>query len=69
MSIKRILIIPARSGSKKNKNKNFKKFKGEPIISYSIKTAINSKIFSKIVISTDSKKYFKYLKNLMLRFF
>ncbi|WP_440650517.1 acylneuraminate cytidylyltransferase family protein [Candidatus Pelagibacter sp. HIMB1495] len=62
MSIKRILIIPARSGSKRIKNKNFKKFKGEPIISYSIKTAINSKIFSKIVISTDSKKYFKYLK-------
>lgn len=61
MRIKRLLIIPARSGSKRIKNKNFKNFKGKPIISYSIKTALKSKIFSKIVISTDNKKYLKYL--------
>ena len=61
MQIKRLLIIPARSGSKRIKNKNFKKFKGKPIISYSILTALKSKIFSKIVISTDSRKYLKYL--------
>ena len=61
MPIKRLLIIPARSGSKRIKNKNFKNFKGKPIISYSISTALKSKIFSKIVVSTDSKKYFKYL--------
>ena len=61
MQIKRILIIPARSGSKRIKNKNFKNFKGKPIISYSIRTALNSKIFNKIVISTDNKKYLKYL--------
>ena len=48
MQIKRLLIIPARSGSKRIKNKNFKKFKGKPIISYSILTALKSKIFSKI---------------------
>ena len=62
MQIKRILIIPARSGSKRIKNKNFKNFKElRPIISYSIRTALNSKIFNKIVISTDNKKYLKYL--------
>ena len=62
MRIKRLLIIPARSGSKRNKNKNFKNFKGTPIIGYSILTALKSKIFDKIVVSTDDKKYFKYLK-------
>lgn len=61
MQIKRLLIIPARSGSKRIKNKNFKNFKGKPIISYSILNALKSKIFSKIVVSTDSKKYCKYL--------
>lgn len=61
MPIKRLLIIPARSGSKRIKNKNFKNFKGQPIITYSILTALKSKIFSKIVVSTDSKKYYKYL--------
>jgi len=61
MQIKRLLVIPARSGSKRIKNKNFKIFKGKPIISYSILTALKSKIFDKIVVSIDDKKYFKYL--------
>ena len=61
MQIKRLLIIPARSGSKRIKNKNFKSFKGEPIISYSILAALKSRIFNKIVVSTDSSKYSKYL--------
>jgi pseudaminic acid cytidylyltransferase len=49
-------IIPARSNSKRILNKNIKFFYGKPIISYAIKSAINSKIFDKIVVSTDSEK-------------
>lgn len=56
------MVIPARSGSKRIKNKNFKNFNGRPIISYSILTALQSKIFDKIVVSIDNKKYLKYLK-------
>ncbi len=62
MKKKRLLVIPARSGSKRIKNKNFKNFKGYPIISYSILTALKSKIFKKIVVSIDDKKFTKYLK-------
>ena len=51
-----ICLIPARSGSKRIKNKNIKNFFGKPIISYTIKTAINSKLFDKIFVSTDSEK-------------
>ena len=51
-----ICIIPARSGSKRLKNKNIKKFDGKPIISYAIKIAQSSGLFSKIIVSTDSKK-------------
>jgi len=51
-----IVIIPARGGSKRIKNKNIKNFKGKPIIYWSIKTAIKSKIFDKVIVSTDNKK-------------
>jgi pseudaminic acid cytidylyltransferase len=52
--IKRLLIIPARSGSKRIKNKNIKKFHDQPIIYYPLKVSIKSKIFDKIHVSTDS---------------
>ena len=49
-----ICLIPARGGSKKNKNKNIKIFFNKPFLSFAIKTAIKSKIFSKVYVSTDS---------------
>ena len=36
---KRLIIIPARGGSKRIKDKNIKKFNGKPIIYYSIDSA------------------------------
>ena len=51
-----IAIIPARSGSKRIINKNIKKFKGLPIIGWPIKAAKKSKLFDKIIVSTDSKR-------------
>ncbi len=53
---KRLLIIPARSGSKRIKNKNIKIFFNRPVIYYPIQNAIKSKLFSKIHVSTDSRK-------------
>jgi len=49
-----VAIIPARIGSKRIKKKNIKPFLGRPIISYSIKAAKDSRIFDKIIVSTDS---------------
>jgi CMP-N-acetylneuraminic acid synthetase len=51
-----ICIIPARGGSKRIKNKNIIDFFGKPLISYSINVAIQSKLFDKIIVSTDSPK-------------
>lgn len=48
-----ICIIPARGGSKRIPRKNIKDFFGKPLISYSIQTAIESKLFEKVVVSTD----------------
>lgn len=50
-----LAIIPARSGSKRIKNKNIIKFLNKPIIVYSIISAIKANIFDKIIVSTDSK--------------
>lgn len=55
-------IIPARSGSKRIKNKNIKKFFGKPLIYYSIKLALKNKKFNKVIVSTDSKKIAKIAK-------
>ena len=51
-----IAIIPARAGSKRIKNKNIKNFLGKPIIFYTIKKLFNSKLFDKIIVSSNSKK-------------
>ena len=55
--MRRIAIIPARSGSKGLKDKNIKELNGKPLIAYSIEAALASKMFDKIFVSTDSQKY------------
>ncbi len=59
----KIAIIPARKNSKRIKNKNIKNFYGKPIISYAIKYAKESKLFDRIIVSSDSKKIIKIAKN------
>lgn len=52
-----IAIVPARSGSKGLKDKNIKDLNGKPLIAYTIEAALNSNVFDKIIVSTDSEKY------------
>lgn len=54
--MKIICTICARGGSKGVPNKNIKLLNGVPLIVYTIKQAIDSKLFSKIVVSTDSQR-------------
>ncbi len=56
MKEKAIAIIPARGGSKRIPKKNIKPFCGKPLIAYSIETALASKLFDKVVVSTDSQE-------------
>ncbi|MFD0963009.1 pseudaminic acid cytidylyltransferase [Pseudofulvibacter geojedonensis] len=51
-----LAIIPARGGSKRIPKKNIKDFLGVPIISYSIKSAINSELFDEVMVSTDDEE-------------
>ena len=52
-----IALIPARSGSKRIKDKNIKKLGDHPLIAYSIQAAIDCEIFDSVVCATDSKLY------------
>jgi pseudaminic acid cytidylyltransferase len=55
MSKKCVAIIPARGGSKRIPKKNIKDFFGKPLIEYSIKTALESNLFDKVIVSTDDE--------------
>jgi N-acylneuraminate cytidylyltransferase/CMP-N,N'-diacetyllegionaminic acid synthase len=57
-----LAIIPARSGSKGLVDKNIKLMNGKPLVSYTIEASIESKLFDKILVSTDSKEYAKIAK-------
>lgn len=52
-----IALIPAREGSNRIKNKNIKKLFGIHLIGHAINSAKKSRIFDRIIVSTDSKKY------------
>jgi pseudaminic acid cytidylyltransferase len=51
-----IAIIPARAGSKRIRNKNIKNFISDPIIGLTIKKLKLTKLFKKIVVTSDSQK-------------
>jgi len=55
--MKKIAIIPARSGSKGLKDKNIIDICGRPMLSYSIEAALKAKCFERVIVSTDSEKY------------
>lgn len=56
----RLVIIPARKNSKRIENKNMASVQGKPIIHYPLKIAIESKLFSKILVSTNDLNIIKY---------
>lgn len=58
-----IAIIPARGGSKRIPKKNIKLFHGKPLIAYSIETALQSELFSEVVVSTDDTEIAEVAKS------
>ena len=51
-----IAIIPARGGSKGIPRKNIRLLNGQPLISYSIRTALKSKYINKVIVTTDDEE-------------
>jgi len=62
-----IAIIPARSGSKSIIDKNIVKFRGKPLIAWSIYQCLNSKIIDDVYLTTDSIRYANIAKKFGLK--
>jgi N-acylneuraminate cytidylyltransferase len=56
MSPSAVAFIPARLGSKRVPGKNIRALAGHPMIAYSIAPAIESGVFSSVIVSTDSEE-------------
>ncbi len=52
-----VALIPARSGSKRVPDKNIRPLAGHPLIAYTIAAALNSGVFTDVIVSTDSEQY------------
>lgn len=48
-----IALIPARGGSKRVPGKNIRKLNGVPLLAYTVRAAIDSGCFSKVLVSSD----------------
>ena len=57
--MKPICLICARGGSKGVRNKNTRIIHKKPLIAHTIEKAVNSNIFSHVVVSTEDKKIAK----------
>ena len=49
----RLAIIPARGGSKRIPRKNVMPFGGKPMLCWSVEAALETGLFSDVVVSTD----------------
>jgi N-acylneuraminate cytidylyltransferase len=51
-----IAFVPARSGSERVPGKNTRLLAGHPLLAYAIETALQSGVFARVVVSTDSEE-------------
>ena len=58
-----VALIPARAGSKRVPDKNIRPLAGHPLIAYTIAAAIESNIFTDVIVSTDSQRYAEVVKH------
>ena len=58
-----LAVIPARGGSKRIPRKNIKEFCGKPMIAWPIEVAKQSKLFDRIIVSTDDDEIAKVAKS------
>lgn len=51
-----VAFVPARSGSERVPGKNVRPLAGHPLLAYAIETALQSGVFARVVVSTDSEE-------------
>ena len=58
-----VALIPARAGSKRVPDKNIRPVAGHPLIAYTVAAALGSRIFTDVIVSTDSEHYADIVKH------
>jgi len=53
--VNNICFIPARNSSTRLKNKNISSYKGDNLVTHTIKQAIQSSIFDRIILSSNDQ--------------
>lgn len=61
-----VALVPLRGGSKGIPKKNIKLLLGKPLCYWVLKAAVDSKVFDKVVVSTDNREIKKVVKKLKL---
>ena len=56
--MKTLAVIPARGGSTRLKDKNIYPLKGKPLIRWIVEAVVETKLFEKVIVSTDSDEIF-----------
>ncbi len=51
-----VAFVPARAGSERVPGKNVRPLAGHPLLAYAIETALQSEVFVRVVVSTDSEE-------------
>jgi CMP-N,N'-diacetyllegionaminic acid synthase len=51
-----VALVPARQGSKRVPGKNVRVLNGHPMLAYSIAPALESGVFDRVIVSTDSEE-------------
>lgn len=54
--MKAVALIPARAGSKRVPGKNLRPLLGHPLLAYSISVALESGVFSEVVVSSEDRR-------------
>jgi len=62
--VRSLAVIPARGGSTRLKDKNIYPLGGKPLIRWTTEAVVNSGMFDKVLISTDSDAIFDAVKDL-----
>jgi CMP-N-acetylneuraminic acid synthetase len=64
-----IAMIPARIGSKRVPQKNLRMIDGQPLISYSVDSAIKSDVFDEVYINSDADIFSTIASNMGINFY
>lgn len=59
-------LIPARGGSKSVPGKNIKKLNGKPLLQYTVEAAKQSKLLTRLILSSDDDKIIDVAKQIQL---